>query len=45
MDNLDMTQIAHKLKSVMMSQESLSVELNLSPKPSQKSKFSNNLKS
>ena len=39
-----MPQIAHELKSVT-SQESLRVELNHSPRPSQKSKFLNNLKS
>ena len=39
-----MQQIAHELKYVM-SQESLRVELNHSPRPSQKSKFLDNLKS
>ena len=39
-----MQQIAHELKSVM-SQRSLRVELNHSPKPSQKLKFLDNLKS
>jgi len=39
-----MPQIAHELKSVMP-HGSLRVELNYSPKPSQKSKFLNNLTS
>jgi len=39
-----MPQVAHELKS-MMSQRSLRVELNHSPKPSRKTKFLNNLKS